>query len=160
MPPAMFEPPVTTSGSFSIPATFHAVPTEMAAITAGIALRIACRNRGKETCSGESAVGICRFQPLIAARAGMPAVMVRTTWSVHGLLPPAESPARYRHNALMPGDDQNGRDDGRQCGIRRNGSTDVHQAQRDHFQSTADDNTGFHVPRTAPIKVRAIGQWN
>ncbi|MPN33915.1 hypothetical protein SDC9_181407 [bioreactor metagenome] len=49
-------------------------------------------------------------------------------------------------DALVTCNNQNGRDNGRQCGIRCNGSTDVHPAKGDHFQGTTDDNTGFHIP--------------
>lgn len=48
-------------------------------------------------------------------------------------------------NVLMFGDDQNGRDDGCQCGIRCNGSIDVYLVQSDYFQSIVDDNIGFYV---------------
>ena len=50
-------------------------------------------------------------------------------------------------NALMTCDNQNGRNDRSQSGVRRNCSTDVHPAQRDHFQRTTDNNTGFHIPK-------------
>ncbi len=56
-------------------------------------------------------------------------------------------PARYRHRCFDgTGDNQNGRDDRSKGGIRRNGRTDVHPAQGDHFQGTTDNNTGFHIP--------------
>ncbi|CSP93344.1 Uncharacterised protein [Shigella sonnei] len=47
----------------------------------------------------------------------------------------------------MTCDNQNGRNDRSQSGVRRNCSTDVHPAQRDHFQRTTDNNTGFHIPK-------------
>ncbi|AAN80684.1 Hypothetical protein c2225 [Escherichia coli CFT073] len=50
-------------------------------------------------------------------------------------------------NALMTCDNQNSRNDGSQSGVRRNCSTDVHPAQRDHFQRTTDNNTGFHIAK-------------
>ena len=48
-------------------------------------------------------------------------------------------------DALMAGNNQNGGNNGRQRGIRGNRRTDVHPAQGDHFQRTADNNTGFHI---------------
>ena len=48
-------------------------------------------------------------------------------------------------DTLMTGNNQNGRNDGGQRGIWRNGSTDVHPAEGDHFQRTPDDDTGFHI---------------
>ena len=47
-------------------------------------------------------------------------------------------------DTLMTGNNQNGRNDGCQRGIRRR-RTDVHPAQGDHFQGTTDDDTGFHI---------------
>lgn len=48
-------------------------------------------------------------------------------------------------DALPAGDDQDGRDDGRQGGIRRDRRADIHPAEGDHFQRTADDDAGFHI---------------
>ncbi len=48
-------------------------------------------------------------------------------------------------DALPTGDDQNGRDDGGEGGIRRDCRTNVHPARGDHFQRTADDDAGFHI---------------
>ncbi|MNU95751.1 hypothetical protein D3C71_857730 [compost metagenome] len=61
-------------------------------------------------------------------------------------------------DALMPGNNQNRRNDGCQCRIRRNCRTDVHPAQSDHFQRTTDDNTGFHIAENGANQ-RTGHQW-
>ncbi len=48
-------------------------------------------------------------------------------------------------DALATGDNQHGRDDGRQRGIGRNRRTDVHPAEGDHLQRTADDDPFLHI---------------
>ena len=48
-------------------------------------------------------------------------------------------------DSLMAGNDQNRRNDGSQCSIRCHGSTDVHPAQCNHLECTADDNASCHI---------------
>ena len=46
---------------------------------------------------------------------------------------------------LFAGDDEDGRDDGSEGGVRGDGGADVHPAERHHFQRAADDDAGGHV---------------
>ncbi len=48
-------------------------------------------------------------------------------------------------DALMADDDEDGRDDGRECRIWRHGRADVHPAEGEHLERTAEDDAGRHV---------------